>query len=229
MHCHIQPRPMLHNDILKYVLFPLLGPHDLCACSQVSKQWHTAAMHVAKKQYSEYMLQHYACAGLYDAYIAINKPAPQAINLAITFGRDAFVQRCIHDGHIPEVTLSNHNSIEAELLRDYLNVSITMSRDNIFTMLYMRGGWYFPNLLVTAAQKGNLHACKQMFWKHHPNLMEAIRVAHSGSKYHIVRYLDRGDGYGDDLTTQNILASHMRCYGEDEDVDDDTAGLELFS
>jgi hypothetical protein len=128
---------------------------------------------------------------------------------------------------------SNCYARDGELLRNYLDVSITMSRDNIFTMLYMCGGWHFHNLLVTAAQKGNLHACKQMFWKHHPALMEAIRVAHLEGKYHIVRYLDRGDGYGDDLTTQNILASRMRCYGEDEDVpdtdDDDTAGLELFS
>jgi len=222
---------MLHNDILKYVLFPLLGPHDLCACAQVCRQWHDAAVYVAKKQYSEYMLQHYACAGLYDAYIAITEhaPAPQAINLAITFGRDAFISACIRDGHVPEITLSNCNSIEAELLRDYLHVCITMSRDNMFTMLYMCGGWYFPGLLITAAQKGNLYACKQMFKRHHPDLMEAIKVAYQGSKYHIVRYLDRGDGYRDNNSTQYILASHMRCYGEGEDLDDDTAALELFS
>lgn len=226
---------MLHNDILKYVLFPLLGPRDLCACMRTCKQWHGAAVHTAKKQYSDHMLRHYACKGMYDAYIAISKPTQHSIQawchpiiLAITFGRDEFVRRCIRDGYVPKITLNNRDTRDGERLRDYLDVSITMSRDNIFTMLYMCGGWHFPNLLVTAARKGNLHACKQMFWKHHPDLLEAIRCACYYNKYHIVRYLDRGDGYLD-TNAQNILASRMRCYGEDEDIDNDIAGLELFS
>jgi hypothetical protein len=229
---------MLHNDILKYVLFPMLGRHDLCACAQVCMQWHDAAVHTAKKQYSEYMLQHYACAGMYDAYIAINKPAPQAINLAITFGRDAFVSACIRDGYIPEITLSNHNSIEAELLRDYLDVSITMSRDNIFTMLYMRGGWYFPKLILTSVWRNNVHAFRKMYHCTHPLLSQAVFNACQGNKRNIIDYLKK---YGDYTHVHSIMDNYYNTangvcslmIGEDVDVpdmnDNDTATLELFA
>jgi len=57
----------------------------------------------------------------------------------------------------PNINLDNRKSEDAKQLKSYLEACVSHSRDELFTLLYMRGGWYFLSLLVDIAISGNMY------------------------------------------------------------------------
>lgn len=83
----------------------------------------------------------------------------------------------------PNINLDNRKSEDAKQLKSYLEACVEYSRDELFTLLYMRGGWYFLSLLVDIAVSGNMYMLKQMA---HPCLIglgSCMNLAVQGAYY----------------------------------------------
>ena len=223
------------NNVLEFVLFPLLSARDLCASAQVCKGWLGAARRfIAKSIFVPRILFYYAITGQYDAYVRVGHgpPTPYHITQAIKWGQTDFVLRC----NIPEITFDTRLSADSRNLCNYLIACVESSRDELFTTLYLRGGWNWARIILpVAAKQGSLVACRQlMYGCDDATIGKAILSADYNAKHHIVQLLLRKCPappvvrYGEKWMDRILAESTGVDYKSDCDVPDDV-GLDLFS
>lgn len=220
------------NNVLEFVLFPLLGAHDICASAQVCKEWLSAARRfIAKSIFVPRILFYYAITGQYDAYVRYGEITPYHITQAIKWGQTDFVLRC----NIPEITFDTRLSADSCNLCNYLIACVESSRDELFTTLYLRGGWNWARIILpVAAKQGSLVACRQlMYGCDNDTIAKAILRADYNAKHHIVQLLLRKcpeppvSKYDKKWMDRILAESAGVDYKSDCDVPDDTS-LDLF-
>lgn len=128
-------------DIIAYCVMPMLDPWDFCKASQLSKMWcRSGRLWLSKSPMLKHALRYYAINGMTEAYERLClTPEPSDILNAIHGGKTDFVKRWLNV--LPSIYLDNRNSKDAKHLRSYLEACIDHGRNELFALLYQRGGW----------------------------------------------------------------------------------------